>query len=150
VQLTSIHLGWGFVGWGVLLLAAVAFVVVPMFQMTPPTRAWFAGAFSGPCWCCWALWSVATGAAWQWPVGPGWRVRWCSRSPLLPQLTLQVQRRSKRARFDATQHYWRVGMLCALAACTLWFAASARADTRRAPGVASAVRVLALLAASCR
>jgi hypothetical protein len=35
LQLTSIHLGWGFVGWSVVLLAAVAFVVVPMFQMTP-------------------------------------------------------------------------------------------------------------------
>jgi hypothetical protein len=36
--------------------------------------------------------------------------------------TLHLQRRSKRARFDATQHYWRVAMLCTLAACSLWLA----------------------------
>jgi hypothetical protein len=37
---------------------------------------------------------------------------------------LQIQSRSKRAKFDATQHYWRVAMLCTLATCVLWFAAA--------------------------
>ena len=45
LQVADIHLGWGFVGWGLVLLAAVAYVVVPMFQLTPgyPARPswWF-------------------------------------------------------------------------------------------------------------
>ena len=37
-------------------------------------------------------------------------------------LTLHIQRGSKRATFDVTQHYWRVAMLSELAACALWLA----------------------------
>jgi hypothetical protein len=122
MQLTSIHLGWGFVGWSVVLLAAVAFVVVPMFQMTPAYPEWFAGRFS---WTLLAavLWSVADSAGWQW-LSP-----WLAAAAVLAiaafaALTLQLQSRSKRARFDATQHYWRLAMLSTLAACALWLAAS--------------------------
>ncbi|HIE54277.1 MAG TPA: hypothetical protein EYP90_03680, partial [Chromatiaceae bacterium] len=32
---TDLHLGWGLLGWSVLLLSAVAWHVVPMFQVTP-------------------------------------------------------------------------------------------------------------------
>lgn len=118
LQLTSLHLVWGFVGWGVVLLAAVAFVVVPMFQLTPPYPAWFARCFA---WlvlallCCWTV-----------------SARWPGLSSLLAGAvvlsvaafavhTLQLQRCSKRARFDATQHCWRLAMLCTLAACAVWF-----------------------------
>jgi hypothetical protein len=66
MQLTSIHLGWGFVGWSVVLLAAVAFVVVPMFQMTPAYPEWFAGRFSWTLLALLILWSVADSAGWQW------------------------------------------------------------------------------------
>ena len=38
-------------------------------------------------------------------------------------ITLQLQRASKRARFDANQHCWRIAMLCALAACAVWLLA---------------------------
>ncbi len=123
LQLTSIHLGWGFVGWGVVLLAAVAFVVVPMFQMTPPYPPGAARHF------CWSvlvllsLWSVAELADWRWPVALLSSVLVLA-AAAFAAVTLHVQRRSKRARFDATQHYWRVAMLCALAACLLWFFAS--------------------------
>jgi len=123
MQLTSIHLGWGFVGWSVVLLAAVAFVVVPMFQMTPAYPEWFAGRFSWTLLTLLVSWSVADSAGWQW-LSP-----WLAAAAVLAiaafaALTLQLQGRSKRARFDATQHYWRLAMLSTLAACALWLAAS--------------------------
>ena len=124
MQLTSIHLGWGFVGWSVVLLAAVAFVVVPMFQMTPAYPEWFAGRFSWSAFALLLLWSFADGAGWHWPA-----IFLVSATVLtvaaFAVLTLQLQTRSKRARVDATQRYWRVAMLSTLAACCLWFAASA-------------------------
>ncbi|MCK7498194.1 MAG: hypothetical protein MZW92_51675 [Comamonadaceae bacterium] len=43
--LTELHAGWGVLGWGLLLLVAVAFLVVPMFQLTPPYRKGFARIF---------------------------------------------------------------------------------------------------------
>jgi len=49
-------------------------------------------------------------------------------------VTLAVQRRSKRARFDVTQHYWRVAMASALAACALWLAAQLVPEFGNWPG----------------
>lgn len=123
MQLTSIHFGWGFVGWGIVLLAAVAFVVVPMFQMTPAYPEWFARHYSWAIISLLVLWSVADGAGWQWPAAflVGTSVLGVA---VFAGLTLRLQTRSKRARFDATQHYWRVAMLSTLASCFLWFAAT--------------------------
>lgn len=36
LEITYVHAAWGLGGWAMLLLAAVAVIVVPMFQMTPP------------------------------------------------------------------------------------------------------------------
>jgi hypothetical protein len=120
--LTAIHLGWGLVGWGVVLLAAVALVVVPMFQITPPFPAWFARVFSWAVLSVLSLWSIAVGAGWPWP-SAFLADAVVLTAAVFAALTLQVQRRSKRARFDASQHYWRLAMLSVLAACALWFAA---------------------------
>ncbi|MBL8374874.1 hypothetical protein [Accumulibacter sp.] len=121
-QLTSIHLGWGLVGWNLVLLAAVALVVVPMFQITPPFPAWFARGFSWAALSVLCLWSIAVGAGWPWPSAflAGAVVLTVA---VFAALTLRVQHRSRRARFDASQHFWRLAMLCLLAACALWFAA---------------------------
>ena len=122
LQLADLHLGWGFVGWGAVLLSAVAYVVVPMFQITPAYPDWFARRFSSAALAAATLWTIA-----EW-------LHWGLASTLLGALvvalaalfaaiTLIVQRGSKRARFDATQHYWRGAMLSALAAGVLWLAA---------------------------
>ena len=122
LQLTAIHLGWGLVGWGGILLAAVALVVVPMFQITPPFPAWFARGFSWSVLAVLSSWSIVVGAGWQRPSAV-LAAAVVLTVAVFAALTLQVQRRSKRARLDASQHYWRLAMLCLLAACALWFAA---------------------------
>lgn len=118
LRVTSIHFSWGFVGWGLVLVAAVAFVVVPMFQMTPAYPAWFSHLFPWSALALLSLWSIAEAADWPAPSAllAGALVLMMATFAVL---TLHLQRRSKRARFDATQHYWRVGMLCTLAACAL-------------------------------
>jgi hypothetical protein len=42
VMLTDIHAAWGLGGWALMLLAGVAYYVVPMFQLTPAYPAWLA------------------------------------------------------------------------------------------------------------
>lgn len=122
IQLADIHLVWGFVGWGAVLLAAVAYVVVPMFQITPAYPGWFERRFS--------LTALAVVGAWA--VAEYLAVSVFSFLLALALLaviacfavvTLGLQRRSKRARFDANQHCWRVAMASALAACAVWLAA---------------------------
>ncbi len=122
MELTNIHVSWGFLAWGSVLLAAVAYVVVPMFQLTPPYPNWFCRGYAYVVLSTVLLWTV------------GYLADWTLFSSLLggllvliaalfSQITLLIQRKSKRAKFDATQHYWRVAMLSAFAACLFWFAA---------------------------
>jgi hypothetical protein len=122
LQLTSIHLAWGFAGWGLILLSAVAFIVVPMFQMTPPYPAWFARHFAWVVLALLCCWSVSE----RWPgLSAGLAGALVLAVAAFAVLTLQLQRRSKRAKRDATQHYWRLAMLCTLAASAFWFGATA-------------------------
>jgi hypothetical protein len=78
-----------------------------------------APASSGRCSSFVAGWSTAHFLEWQQPadvLASGMLMR----LTVFAALTLHLQRHSKRARFDATQRYWRLAMLCTLAASTLW------------------------------
>lgn len=122
MQLADIHLGWGFVAWGTVLLAAVGYVVVPMFQLTPAYPRWLERRFSLSALVTVAVWSMAEWSGQTWAtVILGTTV--VATAALFAGVTLNIQRQSKRARFDATQHYWRGAMLSALAGCAVWLAA---------------------------
>ena len=121
VQLTEIHLGWGFVAWGTILLAAVACVVVPMFQLTPAYPDWFGRGFAWSALLAVILWTFADLGGW--PLLAAVLALAVVAAPLLfSAITLLIQRRSKRARFDTTQHYWRFALCSALAACAVCLA----------------------------
>lgn len=120
--LADIHLVWGFVGWGAVLLAAVAYVVVPMFQLTPAYPGGFERRFSFVALAVVAVWSAVE----YYEIGV---IRFllglgvAAVVAAFAVVTLRLQRASKRARFDANQHCWRVAMLSALAACGVWLLA---------------------------
>jgi len=121
LQLTEIHLNLGFVAWGTILLAAVAYVVVPMFQLTPAYPDWFGRGFAWSALLAVVLWTFADLGGW--PLVAAALALLVVAAPLLFfAITLLIQRRSKRARFDATQHYWRFALCSALAACSVWLA----------------------------
>lgn len=122
VQLTSLHLGWGFVAWGCALLAAVGYVVVPMFQLTPAYPDWFGRGFSVAALGVVTLWTITDLAGWS-TLAALLGVAVVGLAAVFAAVTLNIQRRSKRAKLDATQHYWRVAMLSTLVACALWLAA---------------------------
>jgi len=133
LTLADVHLGWGFFAWATVLLAAVGYVVVPMFQITPAYPEWFARFFAGTLVLLVVLWSLAELAASV--ADSALAATGMARAALLlgallvalaalfALVTLAIQRRSRRARFDATQHLWRGAMLSMLAAGLLWLAA---------------------------
>ena len=131
VELTDTHAVWGFVAWGGALLAAVAYVVVPMFQLTPAYPARFERHYVAAALLAVALWTALDYAGRAW-VEPG------SPFEVLPTLalagvaacgagfaavSLAVMRRSQRATLDATQILWRAAMASAFAAVAVWGAA---------------------------
>lgn len=58
IELTNIHLAWGLGGWALMLVAAVSYFVVPMFQLTHPYPLWFARGFGPALLLAVTAWSV--------------------------------------------------------------------------------------------
>ncbi len=121
-QWTNVHMAWGFVGWGGVLLGAVGFVVVPMFQQTRHFPHWFTHGFAGSALAIVALWSLAelTGNS-HTAVALGIGVVLVAAS--LALMTFKLLLGSKRPRPDAVQILWRFAMVSAVAACGLWLLA---------------------------
>lgn len=117
----DIHLGWGLAAFVVVLLAAVSYVVVPMFQITPGYPAWFAGRFARAVLASVAFWSAAemVGVA---PLSAFLATALVLVATTFALVTLNIQRQSKRAKFDVHQQAWRVAMLGGLAASAVWLA----------------------------
>ena len=141
LQLADVHLAWGFVAWGLMLLAAVAYVVVPMFQLTPSYPRWCGREFLFTVLGVVVLWSVCyliDSGVWSTVVALGVIVA-CGAFAVV---TLSIQRKTKRPSFDATQHYWRFAMLSILAACGVWGAATAFPTVGEWPGWPLACGVL--------
>jgi len=122
MQLADIHLGWGFVVWTTVLLAAVAYVVVPMFQLTPAFPDWFGRWFSSLTLVVVLLWTLAEFSGIS-PLALVFAIAVVAVVAYFAAMTLNIQRQTKRPHFDATQHYWRVAMLSMLAACVVWLGA---------------------------
>jgi hypothetical protein len=110
VALADLHAGWGLGGWAGVLLAAMAYVVVPMFQLTPgyPARAswWFPGFILAML----LLWSVGVFADWPLLVRLG-QLGAALAGIAFAGLTLRLQGKRRRARSDATYRYWQLGLM---------------------------------------
>lgn len=118
---TDRHLTWGLAGWTVLLVSAVAWQVVPMFQLTPRYPGWLSR---------WLAPVVAVGVvlATLFSDGIGYLAGAALLSLGLLALagwTLWLQTRRKRRLADATLDFWRLAMLSLAAAVAGWWARAA-------------------------
>ncbi|MCC6334122.1 MAG: hypothetical protein IT380_09070 [Myxococcales bacterium] len=114
--LVDLHVAWATLGWGVMLVAAVAYLVVPMFQLTPPYP--LAVARAVPAGLVVALVAWTGGVAFD-SRALSWLGAVLGAAALLgfAAQTLALQRRRRRKVTDTTLRAWRLGMaLFALAA----------------------------------
>jgi hypothetical protein len=116
--LTDLHAGWGLGGWGGVLLAAMSYVVVPMFQLTPgyPARPswWFSPLMLGLL----LLWTLALWGDWVWLMQAS-QLGAALAGIAFAGLTLRLQRQRRRARADATSRYWQLGLWSSIAALSM-------------------------------
>lgn len=135
---TDLHALWGLFGWAGLLLAGVAFQVLPMFQVTPlydgRLERWLGVAVVLTLF----VYSVnatlaANGDA---SLGPIPALMLVSAFALFGGATLRLLAQRTRPA-DAMTLFWRLAMACLLAALLLWAAppALAGAGQALAPGV---------------
>lgn len=127
--LADLHAAWGLGAWAGVLLAAIAYVVVPMFQLTP-------GYPARPGWlfpCCMLLIVLLWSGAVFFDMPNMIRVVQGITALLglaFAGLTLRLQLKRRRARADATYRYWQIGLagsifaLLMLLTAAMWPAAS--------------------------
>jgi len=116
--LINLHLSWGLLGWVAVLLAGVAYQVVPMFQITqeyPPrlrrSLAWWVIAFL-------LIWTALffLSPRWTWPAGLALALALTA----FALSTLRLQQKRLRRLPDVTVDFWSLGMLCLIASAALW------------------------------
>lgn len=122
LQLTDLHLGWGFMVWACILIGAVAFVTVPMFQLTAEYPVWFSRGFAVSVLAAVAMWTLADLAGLTVPAVLLTALVVVS-AVVFALVTLRILAQSKRAKRDASHQLWTVSMWSALVACALWLAA---------------------------
>jgi len=119
-QWTDVHLTWGLVGWTVLLVSAVAWQVVPMFQITPRYPRRFMHGFAPALGLALLLWSIGKAADWT-PLrlaGAGLLSLVLS---AFAAVTLYLQSKRRRRVPDATLDFWRLAMAALVGAVSTWW-----------------------------
>jgi hypothetical protein len=114
-----VHAAWGLGGWSLLLVAGVAYLVVPMFQLTPPYPAWLTRSFSVTLFFLLAAWSI-TWLPLQRP--DGLQVALACAAALLAvvfaAVTLRLQAQRRRKVTEPTLLFWRLAMVCLVVAAS--------------------------------
>jgi len=114
LALTDIHVAWGLSGWALMLLAAVSFHVVPMFQLTRPYPLWFARGFGPLLLALLLAWSAQLfidDERWTTSI----TLALLSIASAYAAVTLWLQHTRLRKVHDATSLNFRVAMLSLLA-----------------------------------
>ncbi|MBI5890723.1 MAG: hypothetical protein HZB47_08610 [Nitrosomonadales bacterium] len=118
--LAELHLTWGLLGWVGLLIAGVAFQVVPMFQLTPAypvrlTRRLVPALF---------ILLLALAAASRFPEFQlALKILLAAGFAVFALTTLQLQAKRRRKLSDVSLDLWRGGLIGLLSAVALWLAA---------------------------
>jgi len=126
-QLTDLHLSWGLLGWVLLLIMAVAYQVIPMFQITDEYPVIHQR---------WVHWSVlitllglSTGYVWP-MLAPAETLKALSSILLAGCLlifaltTLWVLHNRRRQLPDLTLNFWRLAMVSLVSLALLWMIAA--------------------------
>ena len=116
--LADLHAGWGLGGWAGVLLAAMAYVVVPMFQLTAGYPARLSWWFPVVMLTMLLLWSGAVLVGWDWLVRLS-QLAAALAGIVFAGLTLHLQGKRRRARADATSRYWQLGLVASIFALFL-------------------------------
>ena len=143
-DLTNLHASWGLLGWVGLLIAGIAYQVVPMFQVTPVYPGQFTRWFARVLFMLLALWSLV--------------VLFAPARPLLLKLvmgemvyggyvafaftTLYLLWQRKRPTPDPTTLFWRVALLSLLACIGCWIIGELLPQVANAPAFPLVLGVL--------
>ena len=146
VLISNVHAAWGLGAWGLMLVIAVSFLVVPMFQLTPSYPVWMTRLVPFGILLAVGLWSlqlvadVASVQSWLTPVALGG----IGLAAVYGGATLWLQARRRRRLTDVTLVFWRGAMLALLGFALSWMAIEFCPTLAEHPRAAVWLGVLAL------
>lgn len=146
IDLTHIHAAWGLVGWSLLLMVGVAYLVVPMFQLTPPYPKLLALGFPVAIFLLLSSWSLA----WL-PLQRPEAVQAGLASVVallvagFAVVTLRLQGQRRRKIVDPTLLFWRTAMIALIAAAALAVAQQMDVDVDNYAGTPFLLGVLLMI-----
>ena len=120
LTLLKLHVGWAWLGGVGILLAATSWIVVPMFQITPPYPAWMTRYWAATTCGALVLWSI--GVVYGLSAVEAFLILLLTvLGAVFVGATLRLQLRSRRSNPDATFRMFQFGMasLAAGIACVL-------------------------------
>jgi hypothetical protein len=145
-QLANLHVAWGLPGWVGLLIAGVAYQVIPMFQVTPSypravTRhlGWLLFALLG----LWTIVQIMPGLHYRPAVlfsvaaGGGYAA--------FAVTTLYLLWKRKRPKPEATTLFWCTGLISLLCCTLLWVAGEVSPQVATAPFFPFALGILFII-----
>ena len=121
---TTSHLRFGWLGWALVLLAGAGYMVVPMFQLTPPYPASFQRLFA-------PVVLVGLVVCLLLPDAVG-NLLLAALAAVFAAMTLWLQTRRRRPRVDTSFRFWQLAMASTLLAALLAAALPLIADSERA------------------
>ncbi len=118
-QLTNLHLGWGLLGWVFLLIVAVAYQVIPMFQITNEYPA------QHQRWLGWSVFASIVGLSlshlWQLnSLKLFFSLLLATGLIVFAITTLWLLKNRRRQLPDTTMKFWQLAMSSLLLLTTLW------------------------------
>jgi len=118
-QLTDLHLSWGLFGWVLLLIMAVAYQVIPMFQITDEYPVLHQR------WMGWAVFTALTGLSltYIWPmetIRPLFTILLAGCLLIFSLTTLWVLHKRRRQLADSTMRFWQLAMISLLLLTLSW------------------------------
>ncbi|MGZ5199790.1 MAG: permease [Telluria sp.] len=128
LQVTSLHAAWGLVGWVALLVIAVSFQVIPMFQSTPAYPRALTLALPPSVAVLLAAWSIGSWSQARWAAWPAALIALLLAA--FAGFTLYRLALRKRAP-DVTSFYWLLSLASLLGCVLLHFLLDA--DNPRRP-----------------
>ena len=126
-QLTNLHLSWGMLGWVLLLIMAVAYQVIPMFQITDEYPALHQR------WMGWIVFISIIGLSlpYIWPQAQQLEIIKILCSVLLASCllifavnTLNLLKKRRRQLPDLTMRFWQVAMSSLILVTLSWITAT--------------------------
>ena len=114
----DLHAAWGVLGWVSMLVAGVAYQVVPMFQLTPAYPRWLTSSLVPVLMAGLLALSLAQATGRAWPRDAAMLLLTAGLL-VFAVVTLHLQHRRRRHVADVTLDYWRVGLGSLVAAVFL-------------------------------